>query len=567
MTYDIRALAQQLDADKDGRPPDLAWLERSTREPDPFWSDLVDALAPPRGVRPRSRPGERFDLYHDLVIRHLTGPDRPALRWYERARGFQDLSYAELHARVGRKAGEWAAQKVETGDLLAVVLHPGPAWLVALLAALRMGLVVSWLPPLGDLFLGRRLDALKAKHLATDARYLSLLAGREKILLQDSLAAPTYPDRAHTYAPGKPCGMLFSPLHEPPSEPRPLAADAAFLAAARDGIFVHGLGPGDLLAAPGFHPLQHQPALLFTALLAGATWLEIPVAEVVADPKLLTQFPVQSLGVSAAVRDALLARNPGKLSGVSHWFRDLEEPFDSEAWARFVAELGLAKVPASSLLVEPIAGGCALQSVRRRHADWRAIPAPGQPYVLRDAITGKEAAGDHGIFNFAARPEKKPAKDGHAVVSRSGPELAYGGTPTPRRAGRVYAADEVTEAISGLPFCAGAFVLPLAAGGATARHLFSLFVFTGAETPEELAAKQGERDAAIERTLVSRLGSEFLPDRIAYYPLYPRLKKGAVDLAWCETQYRSGLLAWKSGDPVFLALTAVRGRCVMAERS
>ena len=562
MSYDIRALAQQLDADKDGRLPDLAWIERSTREPEAFWDDFGAALRAAPGPRPRSRPGERFDLYHDLVTRHLGAPARPALRWYERPRGFQELSYGELHARVGRKAGEWAAQEIKTGDVLVIVLHPGPAWLVALLAALRMGLVVSWLPPLGDLFLARRLAALPpSRRVVTEEVYLSMLAGCEGIVLQDSDYAPAYPDRAHTYAPDEPCGALFSPLYDPPSSPRPLRADAAFLAAARDGLLAHRLEPGDLLAAPGFHPLQHQPALVFTALLAGATWLEISEEELVAEPGLLTKFPLRSLGVSVPVRDALLQSKPGALSSVAHWFRDIEGPLDSEVFRRFVAELGLGDTPASSLLVDATLGGCALQSVRRRAADWRLLPAPGQPYALYDVVSRKEAAGAHGLF--APRPEAKPTLVGHAMVSRSGPELAYGGTAAPRREGRVYSADEVVEVVSGLPFCAGSFVIPLAAGGVTGGYLFTLCVFTGAETSEDVAKKQGERDALIEQEITRRLGRESLPDRTEYYPLYPRLVKGAVDRGWCESQHRMGLLARKSAEPMFQALTALRRRAMI----
>ena len=560
MTYDIESLARSLDASPDGKIADLSWIDRSTREPEPFWADLGEAFAASLRPRPKSVPGERYDLYHDMVIRHLAEPGRPALRWYERARGFQALSYGDLHARAGRKAGAWAAQKVETGDVLAVVLHPGPAWLVAVLAALRMGLVVAWLPPLGDRFVARRIDALGPKHIASDEAYSSLLVGYEKLVLKDGIDAPAYPDIAHTYAPGKPCAWVLSPLHDPPAKPRKLMADAAFCAAARDGMLAHRLGPGDLLAAPGFHPLQHQPALAFTALLAGATWLEVPEADVVADPKLLTEFPLRSLGVTAPVRDALLASSPGKLSRVDHWFRNIEEPFDSEAFRIFKDELGLAKTPASSLLVDPTAGGCALQSVRRRGADWRVVPAPGQPYALADLVTGKDAIGDHGVFDFAARPGEKPAKDGHALVGKNGQELAYGGTTAPRREGRVYPADEVTEVVSMLPFCEGAFVIPIAAGGVLARHLFTLCVFTGTNAPE------GRADA-IERAILSRLGRDSLPDRVETFPLYPRLSKGKIDLAWCESQHRTGLLARKAEDPMFQALTALRGRCAWEARS
>ena len=56
------------------------------------------------------------------------------------------------------------------------------------------------------------------------------------------------------------------------------------------------------------------------------------------------------------------------------------------------------------------------------------------------------------------------------------------------------------------------------------------------------------------------LGGDFLPDRIEFFPLIPHRKKGAVDDAWCATQFFTGALHRKATDPLFQALTALRGR-------
>ncbi|WP_437509759.1 AMP-binding protein [Sorangium sp. So ce1099] len=571
MRFDIRALIQDLEADRHNAPPDLSWIEASTRDPGPFWAALADHHASLRAPRPWSRPGERFDLYHDMVVRHLA-PERPALRWHERASGWSALSFAELHARVSRKAGEWVAQEVAPGDVLAIVLPPGPAYLVALLAALRLGLCVSVLPPLGDRWLRRRLAKLGPRHVVTEPEYRSLLGGDfEALVLRDRLPTHPYPERWHTYAPGEIVGLFFSPLREPLDAPAKLTADMAYLGAVRDGLFSYLLGPGDALAAPGFHPLQCQPALLFATLLAGATFLEAPLAEVIADPAILTKQSLRAVGIHRALRDALALAPRGAPQGWDAWFKDPAEPFDVEAWRRFVEAQGIEGTPHLNLLIDAAAGGCSLISARRRGGndgvgpakrfggpDWRVAPAPGVPFTLEDVNgSGDEAAAAYGLFV----PE--PPGKGYVVLAKSGPEYACAGTVTPRRDGRVYPRDEVVDAVKDLPFVAGASVVALPSGSASAGPTFALVVFTGAEATEAAAAATPARERAIARAITAHVGAEFVPDRVSFYPLYPRMKGEALDADRVEADYRTGMLARKARRPMFAALTALRKRCVL----
>lgn len=566
MSYDILALAQTLEASREGNLQDVGWIERSTREPEQFCAALAAAHAGVRAPRARSVPGERYDLYWDLVVRHLS-PDRPALRWVDRNRGWLSLSFAELHARVTRRAGEWAAQGAAPGDVVAVVLHPGPACLVALLAALRMGLVSSLLPPLGDRFVARRLGGLKAKWIATDPVYLSLLAGFEKLVLREGGVAAPYPDRFHTFAPGEVCAQIFSMLYEPCDVPRPLTADDAWLGAVADATLVHRIRPGDSFAAPGFDPLRHQPALFFCTLAADATYVHLEEEDALASPALFADLQLRSAGITAALRDAL--RAAGKKPRVEHWLRAAEEPFDEPAWRGFVEDLGLGKVPASTLLVDAAQGGSALISARRRGADFRLLPAPGRPYALYDLATGEESITGHGLF--APRPAKKPHALGHAVLSRSGVELIYGGAAgspdvdpprLPRREGRVYPALEIEEAVAALPFVKGAVVLPVAGAGLVPRAIFELLIFTGEGDAAPTPPAGPARAEMVEREIALRVGRELLPDRVTFSPLWPRLtKERKIDRQYHEAQRRSGQLSKKEREPMFLALTALRRFC------
>lgn len=573
MTYDIAAIAQQLGADREGEAPDLAWLERTWREPEAFWSELADYHASARAPRARSRPGERVDLYQDMVVRHLT-PDRPALRWYDPRRGWQEMSFAELHARATRRAGEWAAQKVAAGATIALVLHVGPEYLVALVTALRLGLVVTTLPPVGESFLARRLKALDPAHIAVDPIHLPLIKGFEDRVLHTGIPSLPYPERWHAYAAGDVCGLVFSPLREPLVVPVKLTADVAYLSAVRDGLFAFSLRPGDHLAYPGAHPLQDQPALILTTLLAGATFLHLTLDDVKPRPRLLLDHPIRSLGVTTALRDIVVKAKLGPIKTWSHWFKNPEDPLDPDAWRAFVRQNELDETPASNLVLDAATGVCHLYSVRRpggpgakvkpRGADARVLPPAGKAFALYDTnLRGKEAPGGHGLY--APKPAKKPEKEGHVLLVRVGSEYLYGGTIDPRRDGRVYPRKEVVEAIADLPFVTGATIVDVIAGGSGARSLFDLVVFTGAEDPAHFEKAEPERLGAIKRQITAQVGDDALPDRIALFPLYARLldeKSGKLNQGWCEAYYRSGRLTEKVESPMFRALTALRKRVV-----
>ncbi|MFL5349779.1 MAG: long-chain fatty acid--CoA ligase [Hyalangium sp.] len=549
MPFDVRRILEQLESGTPAESGVPDWQQESWRDPEGFAAALAVAHVG-RGAPLKSRAGQHYDFFHDLVVRHST-TDRLALRSYDRRSGWQALSYRQLQDQAARRATEWARQGVKAGAKVCLLYPIGSELLISLAAALGVGACISFLPPQGRRFIAKRLGELGPDHIATEPHQLLLLQGFEKQVLQSrGQASPAF--TSHTYKPEEPVGLLFSPLVEPAGTPAVLKAEEAWRGAMVDGLLTFGLGAGEHLAAPGYHPLQHMPAFLFTTLLRGATYLHLEVAELEANPALINEQPLRALGVTPTVRDLLL-RTRTQLKSVGHWFRNPEEPIDWVAWRAWVKQCGVSSVPSSNVLVDPSAGGAVLVSPRRvRELHTESPPAPGRSWVLGDVnMSGQEAPGDLGVFSLLPDKERPP---GYLALTRSYGVYHYGGPRTARREGRVYPAAEVAEVVQGLAFCRGASVVPAPTGGVAGHYRYVLLLFTGAQPQQS-----GPWLQAVRRCIELELGAEHMPDRIDFIPLYPRKVKGQVDEAWCHTQYLTGALYRKSADPLFQALTALRG--------
>jgi hypothetical protein len=549
MPFDVRRILEQLESGAPAEPGVPDWQQQSSEDPEGFTAALATAHVG-RGAPLKSRVGQHYDFFHDLVVRHVT-TDRVALRAYDRRSGWQVLGYRQLHEQASRRATEWARQGVKAGAKVCLIYTVGSELLISLAAALGLGACISFLPPQGRRFIKRRLTLLAPDHIAAEPHQALLLEGFEKQLLQSrGQASPAF--TSHTYKPEEPVGLLFSPLVEPAGTPALLTAEDAWRGALVDGLLTFGLGPGEHLAAPGYHPLQHLPAFLFATLLRGATYLHLELADLETNPTLLTENPLRALGVTPALRDLQLrARTP--LKNVAHWFRNPEEPIDWIAWRAWVKQCGMSAVPSSNVLVDPAAGGAVLSSPRRvRDLHTEAPPAPGRRWALHDVnMSGQQAPGDLGVFTLLPDKERPPP---YLVLTRSYGLYHYGGPRTARRDGRVYPGAEVAEVIRELPFVRGATVVPAPTGGVVGHYRHVLLVFTGVQRPQVNLWLQ-----EIRRCLELQLGAEHLPDRMEFFPLYPRKEKGQVDEPWCHAQYLTGALHRKSSDPLFQALTALRG--------
>jgi len=536
------------------------WLKDSWREPEPFYRALHAHVGDTSPAPLKSRPFEDQDLYHDLVVRHLK-EGRDAFIAHAAGAGWHRLSYEELHTRTTALAAAWEAAGVLAGQTVAIVLPVSEEYVVALLTALRLGAVVSVLPPRGASFVRRRLKELAPEQVVSHPRYAALLGERARGLLPTSPSAdpPTgWLARSHTYAPGDTVARLFSPLSPTPEKPVELKAAALGLGLLRDAVLVLGLRPGDRVALPGFEPLQYQPHALLVTLLAGGCFLEV-------EARALTDEAVQKLlaptvvGISPDLRTLLLA---GEVSPERWrlWLRNVAEPYDWDRWEQFGAVMAThRRCQGMNLVTNAAFGGSLLFSpAQPKPGSFSVLPTPGQPWRLADLLgTGQPSHGESGLY-AATGEGLDEATFGRFLLSHTRTGYFFAGTPRLGSRGQTYPEREVLEVVEAHPDVLGATVV-ITPGGAPLLHssLVKLLVFI--DPAGEPSSLVGVLEPELKRRIDVELGERYRPDTLHYYPLSPRrTDQGGIDRDWCRWQFLSGTLDRKAGHELFRMLGHLR---------
>ncbi len=516
--------------------------------------------------RPKSSILGRYDLCHDLLGRQGR-IQRAAFRWQDRHEGWQEFSYADLNELSARRAAEWTEYGVVEGQTVCVILPVGPEWVIAILAAIRLGCVLSLLPPAGARFLALRLAALAPEHIVTTPlAAASLGEARAQVIPAD--LPPCAPRQESCVLPsGALFARLFSPLAANPHVPVELAIDDAYCFALRDGLLAHGLLPGSTFAAPGVDLLQYQPSLLLATLLVGGTYVHLELEAIAQDPGAFAALQLNTVGVSPRLRDQLLEAQLEVGKSWEQWWRGVNEESDYQRWHRFSTAAGLKSVPTSNLLVDSSAGGALLFSARRlpTHGGMSHLvqPAAGAPWALAPigahGAAGAVESGEGqtlGTFLPRSLASGEPWPGSH-ILRRQEQEWFYVGVAHPTRDGRVYPASEVLLCIEDLGF-EGASVVPVATSDPARPFVFSLVVFVGRARAAELEAQRDAWRGAIISTIENALSPDYRPDRVELFALSPRRREGQVDHEWCRSLYPRGLLHERASSEVYALVDALR---------
>jgi hypothetical protein len=546
---DVVAALRSLDLSREDEAPDLPWLADSYDAPGPFWAAIAEHVGR-GGPALGTQPGVSYGLYHDAVGRHAASASAssPAFVTFDASSGWRAISYADLARRASSCAQALAREGLAPGAVVALVLPLGVPWLVAFAAALRLGLVVSFLEPAGRRALSARLDALAPARVLFDPGAppsLGRWADRSLAVVDEG---PEHRTAPHAYAPDECCARLFSPLRAPIERPVSLGAEAAWQCGLRDGLLVYRLAVGDGMALPGFPAQQHQPAAIFATLLAGATFVHLSLPDVASRPSLLRERPIATLGVSPGLRDALRRRPIDPPAPFAQWIRSVDEPLDWQAWRDFVDKNALAKTRTANVLIDASAGGAVLFSARRFGSiNAYALPGAGRPYALVDAATGQLASGGAGVFSpISENPKTNPW---FLIAPRAG-EWLWGSTLQPRHAGRVFPGRETEGFAAQLPGVLGAATVAVPTGDTAGRWAFVLLLFV--QTTNRMDSR------AVVEAIRAELSVEHEPDQVVILPLHPRKVGDKVDGDWCRRQYLSGLLAKKAAHPAFRDAAALR---------
>jgi len=546
---------------------ELKWLEDSCRNTEDFWRSLkktFDLLSPMHGI---TSLFNRYNFYHDIILRHQYNAF-PAILWYDSISGFMEISYKELGNLAAAKAHAWVFHGVKAGESICIIRSMGIELAVDLMAALKIGCTVSFLLPQGKSFLKKRLDVLKPEHIVIDKKHLLLVSAWSEIILPENLQEETtdfdherffaYPSKQAVFRCFDPCGSAVE------QEPIDITSDSAYLCAMRDGMIALGLGPGQIYGAPGFHVMETMPGLLLAGLLCGATYLHLLPEQIAEKPEIVNQQAIKAFGVSKKVRNILLESMMDTENLWECWFRNPAESVDMEQWQMFIRKLKLEKSYAFNLKWSSGTGGCSLFSMRRKGmAHSNVLPLPGSSWALGDLGGGDfEPPGDVGIYHLAPpgvhEDEKKTTS---CIIAKKGQEWIFAGITTRNREGRSFPVDEILEILKNLGkrhsfFCSFADVplIDIAKG-----HLIVLLVFT----EQEVGLQKKLLSDKIGTVIAEEMGDDFQPDKIEFFPFYPRLISNTeVDHVWCNSQYLAGVLFRRSRGEIFSLISQLKG-CIL----
>jgi hypothetical protein len=583
---DIGALERSLYGSGEGEPGSLPWLEASWRHPESFWLGLWERARRGSAIQPGSLPFRFYDFYHDIVHR-FEGSGRGAMQTPDGREGWRVLSFAGLGQQSRSLASAWLDAGAEKGRVVAFVLDTGETLMRTLLTALRLGMVISLIPPAGRFLLTKRMERLRPDFVVVEDLHAALPVFSTFKRLPHEVFSPEALSRGASsrsplpsqavYPSSGTAALLFDPTSPEPCTPRPLTADALYLGALRDGMLVMGLRSGDFFAAPGFHLLETEPSLMLAGLLSGATRIHMEPENMGDQALCLGSQPLRVLGISRVFRDSLSARTLDLSRSCLRWFRHPGEGPPSQAWTDCIQNLGLGKAMVSCHAWNASLGGVSLFSTGkagRVHAE--VFPAAGIRWRLGDvADPSLSVAGQQGLFmpcpDLSAKEgdEAEGALASSAILSPHGKGYFHAPAPHTGKRGLCYPEKEILEILKGyLPKGIYTALAILDREGAQEDPVCVLLVFGPGLFSEKGREDDGQVRLASEiRTCIAReAGEVFVPDQVKFFPLFPRFDEtGEVDGRWCADQYLTGRLQRKSRHPVFRSLARLQAFCAQPD--
>jgi len=528
----------------------LGWLEQSRLDSAAFWKALHAYWACRQAGLSKSIPFESYDFYHDLLARQKERAGL-ALSWLD-GESWREYSVAGLMQAADGIAAAWEKAGAGAGETVAILHQRLPEWLPALLAGLRLGMVVSLLPPQGFGFLMRRLQNLEPQWIAAEPLYFHQLPERWRALMLPAAGdGYSHPDRLpHRYPASSTVALCFDPTSPTPDIPRAVDADTLYLGALRDGVLALGVRPGQLCAAPGWHMLESQPSLVLAALLSGGGWVDIELADLKKLPGRLFEQPIDILGICRELRDLLTAAQlPSAERRWRYWFRNPSESNDLFLWLDLVARLRMEKTYSGNAIWNAASGGAIVFSTRCRGTPhYGVIPAAGVDWRL-GALAAPElpSVSGHGRLSFGKEIEGETVWEPTPhILSPFGGGWQYLGFFPSGRSGRTYPFQEVMEALNGLAPGMALIEAPVVNGEGNVRYVLLVF---GSE----------KNEAKLRAVIQKEMGGEFLPDVFEFLPLLPKLdEQGKADQDWCRYHYLSGELYRRQRKPLYRRLSELK---------
>lgn len=525
------------------------WIEESYKKPQIFWDSLW-ALHP---SPPKSSLGKHYDFYSDCILRHPEG--HIAFSLIEEGGFVTSWSYKKLHRCVNYLIKKWMKHSLKPQSVVAIIMNPGIDYLVALLAALRLGLIISYLPLnsslLSDKTTQNLLEQIQPSFIITKnplphLPYPSLLV--EELGESDDTALL----EPHTYAASQTLQLSLSLTRKDPFTLISLNAETTYLHALSDGLLTLNLQPETTWAAPLISPILSEPFRSLTALLSGATLIHISDDLLRQDPLILKDKKIHTLGLCKELL-TLWSQHSGSPS------KNLKclysSPFDRgfPFWKTFNHVNELEKVSHIHAWTDNSSGGFSLIS-KPFSTEPYLKPSFGFPWFLNDIMS----PGNPSQTGFGRLFQLSSPKETNAILSHINQDILLTTMVEPAKDSLTFPIHQIEQSVRALSFVQECVISPIPQPGLLSAIKMVFLIFVDPLKNDLADTIKQEWTQTIHDHITRDLGSFFLPDHIEYFCLVPKKIGSQIDKNWCLTQYTSGLLAKKNRLQVYQLLSMLK---------
>jgi hypothetical protein len=544
-----------LQADGFQTAEELPWLNRSYTDPKVFFVEFMADYQNTCGVAVKSTAFGHYDFYYD-IFEKSGNADNSAYTYYDVNGRRHVITYGDLKQLVDHKADDWGNKGVTSGDLICLVYPLGLEFTVGLIAALKLGLILSFASPARPWLMKKQVAALAPDYISTSPAYTALLAN-EKEKLVESLPytgkGTSKGERARVYQTGQVAARLFDFSLETLLEPVDISCDALYLNTLRDGVLALNLGPKETLAAPGWSCALTQPFMLLSVLLTGAAFLDLKPELYRRMPKMLLESPPSILGVDEEFRQFLLTQPPEVLSGCKFWFRSPFAGSEFNDWQTFITKMGLEERFTGVLKWHTQAGGILAFSRRRKGlamdnlmpsagTAWQLVPLPEGGMLPSPAF---------GLLSFVSNGLERTTP---YLFVKNGVEWIAPSSYLNEKGERFYSRQLVESFLKATKFNRPFLIVPVQRV-ASKKRSYDLVIFTGSRRSTD----QADVSKKIIEKITHHLGREYSPDHVVFLPLLPRLAPdGSMDTEWCQREYTTHRLNKKAAHKVFAGISRLK---------
>ena len=543
----------------DGEKPEpLPWLSESYCEPEKFWNALKIKRETFFKMPGKSIPFVSYNFFHDIILCNINSIT-PAFRWFDPDDGWCEISYSELGRLSCQMAASFQISGVKQGDRLCLINRLNKDFLIRLLSALKIGAVISILPPLGEKFLAKRINELSPDYISCEEQFHYLVQPFADIVLSEKgNAGDSDIETSHSYEAESTVFLAFDQSCTTTHIPVDVACDTAYLNAMRDGIIALGVKPGRSIAAPDFDFLESQPGLILAVLVNGGTFVHIEPEELLKKPALLLKYKLENVGLTTRVRDSFLKKQLPVKDNWKCWFRNPSESMNLMKWNEFTEAADIKEIPAMNLKWEASLCGCSFFSPKiTGEAHLEVFPSAGCNWKLTD-ISGNtlEAFDQFGMLSVSF-----PGKENDEcffttnMITKNDSKLIFSGNNVKGRFGRHYPVDEIRDIIKEVESCSLCSIDISSSPAEPVRRFITLMIFTGSynDFDEASIIKQ------IKEKIIKEYSKFYLMDKYVFYPLLPRFTEGKrIDHKWCSSQCSNGSFIKKSKDELHHCLTVMK---------